>query len=669
MAKITVYTDLNDATEFTIDLGGSTLALAVAGNLSNDGVTGQSVFSAIEALWKAGATHNKYRFAFAQAVGELATSLELQGGWVNLDATTLTLIRDSGLRFRSGYGASATVTKEWACLVQSGTFGLAGTQPYTLLDTDIVPTNLTFTGVFNELVKVYDSGGDDDRGGMIIYAREEGYTYGYYDLVTAQELTSILPVSYLIPMTTVADTHWSTTDAAIGTDAPYTGMACYTSIDGTGFAAWADATVYAADAVVSSAGRWHITPVGGTSSGTGVADDTGVTDWTAYSGERDVDGTYYAYNSIIDGNSGTKEQIWEFHQYSLRQSTDIDANAGVAQRGDTKTDLLTWDGDTLITSTGVFVDNVQSAEESEYRFTDVGGTQRSIVFVPTFTINAVDSTGSAVNFETATRVQIYDVTNTSQLYNSTPGAVTSIGIAHSAGGTVSIRYRIRCINGTTNASQTIEGTSSIGTSNVSVNIVQEDNTFYIDNLVDGSAVYGTDMTIDAGKIDIDVNDSNNEISFQEIYAGYQYYLNTAAGIADSDDLITAQTQVDYAVDSAVQVENTKTGFPLVITGANVATTGGAQYDWVDVTGEMIFVQPDTVVNFNSSSGALSGAQEAQLTNIESKTIDVFKDLGLDSGNPKAIEENTAGSSYDETVDTITKTVRKVGTTTTVTRTT
>ena len=667
MAKITVYTDLNDATEFTIDLSGSTLALAVAGNLSNDGVTGQSVFSAIEALWKAGATHNKYRFAFAQAVGELATSLELQGGWVNLDATTLTLIRDSGLRFRSGYGASATVTKEWACLVQSGTFGLAGTQPYTLLDTDTVPTNLTFTGVFNELVKVYDSGGDDDRGGMIIYAREEGYTYGYYDLVTAQELTSILPVSYLIPMTTEADSHWSTTDAAIGTDAPYTGMACYTSIDGTGFAAWADATAYAADAVVSSVGRWYITPAGGTSSGTGVADDTGVTDWTAYSGERDVDGTYYAYNSIIDGNSGTKEQIWEFHQYSLRQSTDIDANAGVAQRGDTKTDLLTWDGDTLITSTGVFVDNVQSAEESEYRFTDVGGTQRSIVFVPSFTINSVDSTGSAVNFETGTRVQIYDSTNTTELYNNTPGAVTSIAANHSAGGTVSIRYRVRCVNGITNASKTIEGTSSISTSNVSVNIVQEDNTIYTDNLVDGSAVTG--ITIAANKIDVEVSDSNNTIAYQEIYAWYQDYLNTALGIADSSDAISASTQVDYENDAGVQVKNNKTGFPLTITGANVSTVGGAQYDWVDLTGEMIFVLPDTVVNFNSSSGALTAGQEAQITNTETKVIDVFKDLGLDSGNPKAIEENTAGSSYDETVDTITKTVRKVGTTTTVTRTT
>jgi len=628
MAKITIYSDLNDGTEFTVSLAGSTIALAVAGNLSNDGVLGQALFSASESLWKSGATHNRYRFPLGQAVGELASCLELWGGWANLDATTLTLIRDSGLRYRSGYGAAATVTDEWCCLVQSGTFGLAGTQPYTLLDTDTVPVNLTFTGVFNEIVKIYDSGGDDDRASLKVYAREEGYTYGYYDLTVSQELSTILPVSYLVPMSTVTDTHWSTTDAAIGTDAPYTSMTCYTTITGTGFAAWINSNSYAANAVVSSVGRWYITPAGGTSSGTGVADDVGVTDWTAYSGERDVDGTYYAYNRIIDGNSGTKEQIWEYHQFQLRQSSDIDLSAST-QRGDTSAALLSWDGDTLITDTGVFVDNVQSAEESEYRFTDIGGTQRLIVFIPTFTINSVDSSGSSTNFETGTRIQVYDSTNTTELYDNTPGAVSTLGTAHTAGGTVSIRYRVRCVNGTTNASKTIEGTSSISTANVNVNIVQEDNTIYTDNLVDGSAVTG--ISINANKIDIDISDANDTASWQEVYAWYQDYLNTSAGISDSDNLITANTQVNYSVDSTLQVKNTKTGSPLVITGADVFTTGGAQYDWVDLTGEAIFVLPDTVVNFNSSSGALSAAQETQLANASSTSTAINVKLGTPAG--------------------------------------
>ena len=612
MAKITTYTDLNDGTEFTIDLTGSTLALAVAGNLSNDGVTGQSVFSACEDLWKTGATHNRYRFPFGQAVGELAESIELWGGWANLNATTLNLIRDSGVRFRSGYGAAATVTDEWCCIVQSGTFGLASTQPYVLLATDTAPVNLNYTGEFNELVKIYDSAGDDDRTSLKIYAREEGYTYGYYDLNTSQEVATLLPVSYLVPMSTETDTNFTTTYATIAANAPYTGMSYYTSLDGTGFDPWASSTVYPANSVVSDGGRWYITALGGTSSGTGVGDDTGVTDWAAYSGERNIDGTYYAFNKIIDGNSGTKTQIYEFQQYQLRRgnTADIDAHSTNTDYGQTSLPLLSWDGTSIVTDTGVFIDNVQSAEESEYTFTDVGGVGRSIAFVPTFTINSVDSSGSPVVFDTNTRIQVYDTTNTTELYNDLPGAVTSLGVQHTAGGSVNLRYRIRAVNGSTSASKTIQGTATISTQNVSVNETQESNSIYVDNLVDGSAVAG--ISIDANKIDIDINDANDTVSWQEVYAWYQYYLATSAGIADSDNLIQANTQVDYNVDSTLQVENTKTGSALTITGANVFTTGGNQYDWVDTTGEKIFVLPDTVVNFNSSSGALTAAQEAQL---------------------------------------------------------
>ena len=39
---------------------------------------------------------------------------------------------------------------------------------------------------------------------------------------------------------------------------------------------------------------------------------------------RTIGASSYNFNVIIDGNGGTKEQIYEFVQYQLRQSTDID---------------------------------------------------------------------------------------------------------------------------------------------------------------------------------------------------------------------------------------------------------------------------------------------------------------------------------------------------------
>lgn len=45
---------------------------------------------------------------------------------------------------------------------------------------------------------------------------------------------------------------------------------------------WANSTTFAAGAYCFEDGTWYSTAAGGETSGTGVADDTGVTDWTAY---------------------------------------------------------------------------------------------------------------------------------------------------------------------------------------------------------------------------------------------------------------------------------------------------------------------------------------------------------------------------------------------------
>lgn len=674
MAKITSYTDLNDATEFTISLAGSTLALAVAGNLSNDGVTGQAVFSAVEDLWKTGSTHNRYRWAFAQAVGELAESFELQGGWTNLDATTLTLIRDSGLRFRSGYGAAATVTKEWCCLVQSGTFGLAGTQPYVLLDTDTVPANLNFTGVFNELVQVYDSVGDDDRGGLKIYAREEGYTYGYYDLVVSQELSTILPVSYLIPMTTETDSNWDTTDAAIAADAPYTGMSLFTTLDGTGFAAWANSTVYAAKAVVSDGGRWYSTALGGTSSGTGVGDDTGVTDWTAYAGERSVDGTYYAYNIIIDGNSGSKQQIWEYHQYQLRQTSDIDLHASLTQRGDTATALLTWSGSTLATATGVYIDNFLVAEGPDYVFTDVGGVGRTI----TDTVIL-----QAANLIDDTRVRVYNVTGAAEIDNSvvSGGSGYSIelteGVDFTSGDQITLLATYHELGV---AKQVFRGTAVATTADITFSDSQVDwdnpgpNTLGID----GATV--TECATDYIEIQVEVDDPTDSTQKSRIAAFVVDAITTEDGIRNWVGL-DGSAVITYVTNSAVTIDATVATLEVINVkeASKLSVKDTFEFDWSDgvdrvdaITGSsVIWIAPDRVLLEETGVSGLTASESADLASIGvvQTDVDLIKqDQGLDASNPKTITENTVGTSYDETFDTVTKQIRKSGSTTTITRT-
>ena len=45
---------------------------------------------------------------------------------------------------------------------------------------------------------------------------------------------------------------------------------------------WTNGTTYSANSIVSDNGKMYITAAGGTASGTGVADDTGITDWVSY---------------------------------------------------------------------------------------------------------------------------------------------------------------------------------------------------------------------------------------------------------------------------------------------------------------------------------------------------------------------------------------------------
>ncbi len=63
---------------------------------------------------------------------------------------------------------------------------------------------------------------------------------------------------------------------------------------------WENGIVYAAGSIVSDSGvNLYITAAGGTSIGTGVADDTGVTDWTLYTLTRWTNGAIYPAGSIV----------------------------------------------------------------------------------------------------------------------------------------------------------------------------------------------------------------------------------------------------------------------------------------------------------------------------------------------------------------------------------
>jgi hypothetical protein len=111
---------------------------------------------------------------------------------------------------------------------------------------------------------------------------------------------------------------------------------------------------------------------------------------------KPIGGSSYNFNVVIDGNSGTKEQIYEFVQYKLRQGTDIDNGAG-SVIGKTASSLLKFVGDTLVTSNGVFIEDFASVDTNSIEFYDVTGTKRTYPFVAAGTISFNENLTSDAN--------------------------------------------------------------------------------------------------------------------------------------------------------------------------------------------------------------------------------------------------------------------------------
>ncbi|MBV5343359.1 hypothetical protein JZU68_07020, partial [bacterium] len=87
----------------------------------------------------------------------------------------------------------------------------------------------------------------------------------------------------------------------------------------------------------------------------------------------------------------TLEQIYTKMQYLLRQATDINTGgtAGV-KTGKIQSALLSFVGDTLITSQSVYIDNIQGADSNRIEFYDDSNVKHTNPYTAagTITFNA-----------------------------------------------------------------------------------------------------------------------------------------------------------------------------------------------------------------------------------------------------------------------------------------
>jgi len=348
--------------EVYINTSTKRIKLVVTGDLSNtgvqneNGVTLKALYSFLKEEWRLD-PNTKNLAAFDFPLDPITDeSFEFKNGWDFENDTARYLIRDAGWAVKNTSGA---LTQGWTGLIGLGNIE-SNDQLYYQQVSGGSAVNVQLTGQINQAVQVYrDDDGDgnvaegsdfDRRTYLKLFGREQGQIYGASQLSDIG-VTSMAFQAYRFPLATATDLKVTVADTGIDANsdnvadvAPYSGMSI----------------------------TYHSTPQ-----------------------VRSIGGTNRNFGIIINGNGGTAEQIYQFVQWSLRRTTDINAGAG-SLVGKIADELLVFVGDTLKTKastnpegggTGVFIDNYQTIDVNRLVFVDNTGTERTFPFVAALTIN------------------------------------------------------------------------------------------------------------------------------------------------------------------------------------------------------------------------------------------------------------------------------------------
>lgn len=333
--------------EVFIDTAAKTIKLVVVGNLSTDGVTLKALYSFLKEEWKNDPnTKNLAAFPFPM-IPITDEAFEFVDGWDLFDDTARYLIRTGGWTVRNVAG---NVTQQWAGIVGLGSIE-SNDQLYYFQGTGS-PVDFQLQGQVNQAIKILeDADGDgnfaelsdfDRRSSLTLYGREQAQIFGQADLVDIGVSGNMASQVYRFPISTGADLKVVAADTAI-------------KASGTGFPA--DTAPYDGMTIT-----YHPT----------AQTQTGLVGGSAL------------FGITIDANGQSLQEAYEFVQYALRQSVDIDDLAG-GVIGKTADPLLHYVGDTLYTDaatnpsgggTGVFITNFATADTNSVFFTDNTGAQK-----------------------------------------------------------------------------------------------------------------------------------------------------------------------------------------------------------------------------------------------------------------------------------------------------
>jgi hypothetical protein len=263
--------------------------------------------------------------------------------------------------------------------------------------------------------------------------------------------------------------------------------------------------------------------------------------------------------------------------------------------------------------------------------TFVGGSTASAVIAAPALYQEVVVSG----FTAGSRIQIYDATSATELFNGTASAGDTVVSGSTAtwtdptaaAGNRAIRVRVAYVNGTSaelwqQFTGLTCGTTS-GTESVTYPVTPIDDDTYNSNAVDGSTVTGITFT-DAATDLVNINIAADTVPLKDIYAAFVYWLFTAAGIDDDVAYIDAPNTANYIMTS-MKFRNTSTD-PLKITGGYFYDSTGSVENCVDVAGSSgnIYPMPEHVVPYQTTGTyAITGDIATILTAVADVPADVL----------------------------------------------
>jgi hypothetical protein len=347
MAKITSKALLNVGTELLIDEVARTFTLVATGNLvAKDGVALQTLYSKFIDLWLTPTYQDSpfpmYAIDALSGQYRFGTDGQYYNSWKPADDTTRNMLRDGGWEEYSSSSPLPAITvtgslnRVYVGIVALGSVN-SGAQEYYQSTAGGAATNFVFTDGANIGIQVYGdaaNGNFDTRSYFKGYVREQGYKYKDSSLAdTGKTGTGAYIVNLLL--SNEVDTKITALDAAMSS-APYSGITV---------------TYYASNQ------------------------------------NKSIGGTSYPFRVVIEGNGATLEQIYTKVQYLLRQNSDIDSGSGTVI-GKTANLLCSFLGDTLVTTQGVFINNMAAADLNRVQFTDQNSVIRYYPYMATGNIIA-----------------------------------------------------------------------------------------------------------------------------------------------------------------------------------------------------------------------------------------------------------------------------------------